>query len=58
MNIVKRVDRLEKLWKSMSIIIEQLTTKFENLEKSVTKHEARLDVNEHYIDQTRENTTK
>ena len=54
MNIVKRVDRLEKLWKSMSINIEQLTTKFENLEKSVTKHEARLDVNEHYIDQTEE----
>ena len=58
MNIVKRVDRLEKLWKSMSISIEKLTTKFENLEQSITEHEARLDVNEHHIDQTEEKINK
>ena len=54
MNIVKRVDRLEKLWKSMSINIEQLVTKVENFEKKITEHEARLDVNEHYIGETEE----
>ena len=52
MQIVKQVTRLESLWKAMSTRVEELNAKFEKLERKIVEHEARLDVNEHYVSET------
>ena len=54
MNMENRIDILDKLWKSITIRNEDLVTKFETMEKNIAEHEARLDVIQHYIDQTEE----